>query len=156
MAIQTMGPGVRRFVAAAMVLVLSSSMTGCSLFGYSKQSVTIYSDPTDARVTINGEYAGNTPMTMRVRRRHDAVIAVSKPGFDSQTRVADSSLSTLGIIDIVGGILWLVPLVGLFAGAAYELEPTTMSFTLDERHDNAGLVPAPSPEAAAATAGSPS
>ena len=40
-------------------------------------------------------------------------------------------MSTLGILDIVGGAIWLVPFFGLLSSAAYEHDPTEIGITLE-------------------------
>lgn len=121
--------GAMRVLAIA---VACSQLAACSFFGSGTQSLSISSEPAGAKVTVNGESFGTTPVIATVSRKRDASILVTKEGYGSQTRIADSKLGTLGILDIVGGVIWLVPFLGLLDPGAYELEPSNFTVVLEE------------------------
>lgn len=120
----------RRLIASILIPLLIVYTTGCSLFASSTQKLTISSDPDGAEVVVNGELVGSTPLQTRIRRRGDASIIIRKEGFKTVTRSTDRSLSTVGILDIIGGCIWLVPFLGLIADGAWKQEPTNMSVML--------------------------
>jgi hypothetical protein len=122
------GLGIPRRVTALLVAIAS---TGCSVFGSNTQMVTISSEPEGARVTVNGQRAGETPLRMRVSRSEDLLVEVRKAGYETAFRSSHRTLSGLGIADVVGGSVWLVPLFGLLSSAAWEHDPSTFAFLLE-------------------------
>ncbi len=107
------------------------SMTGCSLFGPRMQTVTVSSDPTGAKVLINGESVGSSPLRHQVHRSDDLLVEVRAPGFQHGYRTSHRALSTLGLVDLIGGCIILFPFFGLLSSAAWEHEPASFGITLD-------------------------
>lgn len=120
-------------------LISASWLAGCSLFGPRLQTVTIYSDPSEAEVIINGERAGKTPLRQQVRRSEDLLIELRRPGYANSFRNAHRTLSTLGIMDVIGGSILLVPFFGLLSAAAWKHEPSTFAVTLEPADDGARM-----------------
>ena len=112
-----------RFLTAA---ALAAAIGGCSIFVPHTQQITIQGQPSDAQIVINGNSVP-TGTTYRVRRDRMLSIAVSKPGWTSYTGGSDYSLSAWGVLDIIGGVIWLVPFFGLCA-------PGSRSLHTDEFH----------------------
>lgn len=111
--------------------VISCYMAGCSLFGSNKQSIGVSSDHPGAQVFASGKPVGTTPIHFEVERGDIQIVEVRKPGYQTQFRTLSRKMSTLGILDIVGGGIWLVPLVGLFADASHEHDPAEIGVTLE-------------------------
>lgn len=106
-----------------IVLLLAVHVSGCSILAPWSQQVTISSDPAGADVVVNGEFVGATPVQISVPRRSRNAILVSKKGYRSSRRKTSVEMSTLGIVDTIGGIIWLVPFIGLaFPGAWQQAE----------------------------------
>ena len=129
----------RAFGALTCVVYLS----GCSLFGGSSQNFAVSSDPTGATVRINGQQVGVTPLQYQVGRRGDLLIEVEKTGYKSQFRQTSRKLSSLGIVDVIGGAVFLLPLFGLIAPGAWEQDPAAMGFSLEPAAASSASTPAP-------------
>jgi hypothetical protein len=110
---------------------------GCSLFGPRTQVLTISSDPPGAAVLLNGKPVGDAPLQVEVRRDEDVLIEVREPGYQTGYRTPHHSLSTLGIIDLAGGSVILLPLLGLFSSAAWKHDPSTYAVILDPEGNSA-------------------
>lgn len=106
------------------------SLEACSLFGPRMQTITVSSDPLGANVIVNGERVGHTPLRSQVRRGEDLLIEVREPGYSTEYRTTHRTLSTLGIMDVIGGWIFLVPFIGLVSPAAWKHEPATFGFIL--------------------------
>lgn len=106
-------------------------LSGCSLFGGSSQNFAVSSDPVGATVRINGQQVGVTPLQHEVSRRGDLLIEVEKTGYKSQFRQTSRKLSSLGIVDVIGGAVFLLPLIGLISPGAWEQDPAAMGFSLE-------------------------
>lgn len=115
------------------ILVVLSHLTGCSAFVGSRQRVSVMTSAPRAEIYANGELIGRgTHAEFRAKRNKDVQIMVKAKGFYPGYASIGSDLSTTGILDIIGTILFLFPVVGLaFPGAK----------TLDRQNVAVDLVP---------------
>lgn len=102
-------------------LLLSFALVGCSLFVPKTQTLTISSNIPDAIVFVNGE-AYSAPSQIEVPRDESVSIQAVKDGYFPVYRDIDTELSTSGVWDVAGGVIFLVPLIGLTSNGAWELE----------------------------------
>lgn len=121
----------QRTVSIAVVMIGYLNMTACSIFGGSSQPLSVNSDPPGANVLINGTLAGTTPLQHQVPRRGDVTVEVQKAGYKPQSRTTGRKLSSVGIVDVIGGALFLLPLLGLIAPGAWEQDPGMIGITLE-------------------------
>ncbi len=121
----------QRMTGIAFLMVSYLNLTACSIFGGSSQSLTVNSDPPGANVLINGTLAGTTPLQQQVPRRGDLTVEVQKAGYKPQSRMTGRKLSSVGIVDVIGGALFLLPLLGLIAPGAWEQDPGMIGITLE-------------------------
>ncbi|ODT46160.1 MAG: hypothetical protein ABS70_01490 [Nitrospira sp. SCN 59-13] len=124
----------QRRVGIPVLLVCYLNLTACSIFAGSSQSLTVNSEPPGANVLINGTLAGSTPLQHQVPRRGDLTVEVQKAGYTPQTRVTGRKLSSVGIVDVIGGAMFLLPLLGLIAPGAWEQDPGIIGVTLEPDH----------------------
>ncbi|TKB69276.1 MAG: PEGA domain-containing protein [Nitrospira sp.] len=134
----------QQYSRVLMILLSTIALAGCSFFGGSSQNFTVSSSPTGATVRINGQQIGVTPLQYQVSRRGELLVEVEKPGYKSQFRQTSKKLSGLGIADVVGGSVILLPLIGLVSPGAWEQDPPGMGFSLDP--DTTSPTPAPTPQ----------
>jgi len=120
-------PVVNLFMAVCMIL----TMNGCSLFAPKSESVSINTAPSGAEVLVNDAYKGTTPCTVNVPCR-GATITVRKNGYVPQKHTIGRSLGTCGILDIVGTVICLVPVVGLISSGAYTLDEHTVNLNMQK------------------------
>ena len=121
----------QQYSRALMILLSTIALPGCSFLGGSSQNFAVSSSPTGATVRINGQQIGVTPLQYQVPRRGDLLVEVEKPGYKSQFRQTSKKLSGLGIADVVGGSVFLLPLIGLVAPGAWEQDPSAIGVSLD-------------------------
>lgn len=71
-----------KILVAATALATTFALTGCEVFeeGF-EQPVTIYSFPTGADISINGESVGKTPATVELGRLQAHQITLEKAGY---------------------------------------------------------------------------
>ena len=61
---------MRKFVLLPMLIIMALAMTNCaSIIHGSTQKVDFSSQPVGAKISINGQYYGNTPKTLVLRRK---------------------------------------------------------------------------------------
>jgi hypothetical protein len=118
-------------ILIVIVIACYFHLTGCSIFGGSSQPLMVNSDPPGAHVLLNGTSAGTTPLQYQVPRRGDLTVEIQKPGYTSQVRSTSRKLSSLGIVDVIGGAIFLLPLLGLVAPGAWEQDPSAFNLTLE-------------------------
>jgi hypothetical protein len=122
------GPRSLKIVA---VTVACCYLAACSLFGPRKETIMVSSDPPAAQVLASGTPVGLTPVQFEVRRDDNLFLEIRKEGYQTQYRTASRRLSTLGILDIVGGVILLLPLIGRLSAAAWEHDPAQVGVTLE-------------------------
>jgi len=112
------------------VLCVSISLTGCSFLQSSTETLTVTSDVRDAEIYINGSLAGKGTAAMDVKRNEDASVLVKKDGYIPMQRSVGKSLSITGILDIIGGFIFLAPFFGLLAPGAFDLDQKNVVVTM--------------------------
>lgn len=115
---------------SGVAFVAGFCFTGCSFFGPKTQVISVSSDPPAAEVIVNGERVGKTPLSTQVSRAESVLIEIRKPGYETQFRSTTRTISTLGVLDVIGGFLILVPFLGLLSPAAWSHEPTNFGVIL--------------------------
>ena len=117
----------------AIILALSANVflwqTGCSMFVGSKQSLGVTCSELEAQIFVDGEFAGTGAGTVSVSRDETHTI-MARLGDRVAVRSVGKGFSTTGILDIVGGLFWLVPFVGLAFPGAYSLEEDNVALLL--------------------------
>ncbi len=112
------------------VLIFSLMFSGCSSFRSPTQMVSVTTDQPDAQIYINGNMTGKGAATASVRRNENVQIMAKKAGYVTTQRAIGHSLNTTGVLDIVGGVLILVPLLGLLAAGSHNIDENNVSITM--------------------------
>jgi hypothetical protein len=113
------------------VVLVTVSFSGCSLFAPSMQTIHVTSSPDGAKVIASGRPVGQTPLMFEAHRGENLLIEVRKPGYQTQYRTTSRTLSSIGTVDVVGGFLLLLPLVGLLSSGAWKHDPNNYGFVLE-------------------------
>ncbi|MCB2153598.1 PEGA domain-containing protein [bacterium] len=119
-----------RIVSSIVLVTFTTYMAGCSFFVSGQQNISVTSDPDNAKVIINGNFAGTTPLMYSIDRKNESMISVSKDGYRSINRPTSRKLSTTGILDVIGGCIFLLPFLGLISSGAWEQEPAHIGVSL--------------------------
>ena len=114
----------------SMFLVCAMLTTGCSAFRSSTQTITVTTDQPDTEIYINGAMAGKGTASIPVKRNQNVSILAKKDGYIPVNRTIGKSLNTTGVLDIVGGILVLIPIFGLLAPGAYSLDEENVTIMM--------------------------
>ena len=113
------------------VMVIVCYMAGCSLFGPRSETIGVSSDPPGAHISVSGKPMGTTPLHFEVQRGDNLLLEIQKSGYHTQYRTSSRKLSSLGILDVVGGAFFLLPLIGLLSSAAWEHDPAVFGIILE-------------------------
>ncbi len=142
-----------RFLAATLTLSLLLEISGCATAIYGrKQEVSLSSEPSGARVTIDETQVGITPTTAMLSREDPHSVRIEKPGYVTyETTTASVEKPLKDLLDVPGAIVFppllLIILVDRWLGGTYEIHPTEVS---------AQLLSAPANPATAMTTAEPS
>jgi hypothetical protein len=119
---------IGRQIIAALALV---TFSGCSLFAPSKQTIHVTSSPEGAKVLAGGQPVGQTPVQFEAHRGDNLLIEVQKAGYQTQYRTTSRTLSSIGTLDVVGGFVLLLPLLGLLSSGAWKHDPDKYGIILE-------------------------
>lgn len=107
-----------------LILIFSLAISGCSAFVPPNQKVKAACSEPDATLQVNGGdiYTGNAELDVR----RDKVFAYTcfKPGYYPGQKAVSYSISMTGILDFVGSMIFLIPVVGIFTPGAWHLDET--------------------------------
>ena len=115
----------------------SAFLSGCAtIVKGTTQVIPVSSDPTGARISVDGAPAGTTPATVTLSRKQNHMIVIEKEGFAPESVAVTKSMggAVAGNI-IAGGLIgWGVDAM---TGAQYNLAPNTISVRLSSKTDQA-------------------
>lgn len=113
-----------------LLVALIPLLPSCSLFANELQSVTI-SATEPAAISVDGQYVGESPVVVQLKRHPHVIEAVTDDGrrgvHSLGTRVSD-----VGVLDVIGGILFLVPFLGVVGPGFRTLEADTVNVGIPE------------------------
>lgn len=114
----------------SILLVISFALSGCAtILKGSSDKVDFSSEPTGAKIYVNGSLMGTTPTTLKLESKKTYTIEFKQPGFETKTITLTNSVGAgYLVLDILFG---LVPVI-VDAG-------TGAWFTLDQDHVNGVL-----------------
>ena len=120
-------------VKSILCVVLTLNIVGCSFAAGSMQNITIIPSEEEATVFVDGSFVGTGTCTVDLKKKKShSVMAKAEDGRVGVARI-DKSVSTAGILDIVGGFFILIPWIGLAAPGFWELDPDTVAIALPPR-----------------------
>jgi len=117
-----------RQIIASLAII---SFSGCSFFAPSKQTIHVTSTPEGAKVLAGGQLVGQTPVQFEAHRGDNLLVEVQKEGYQTQYRTTSRTLSSTGILDVIGGFVLLVPLTGLLSSGAWKHDPDKYGVILE-------------------------
>jgi uncharacterized protein YcfJ len=115
--------------------VIILSLTGCATVTRgSTEALVIESEPSGAQVQLSNGMKGTTPTSFKVKRKHDLIVTVSKPGYETASINVTSQMAGAGGAAmagnvLVGGIIGLA--IDASSGATKELKPNPVKVTLN-------------------------
>lgn len=115
-------PG-RFLLAAVLALGLLLGPGGCSFFVDPRQDVTLEASDPAAKLFVDGREVGTGKAVVSLRKNDSySVRAELADGRSAGARIR-RGVSVIGIVDIVGGVFFLVPFLGLLAPGFWHLDP---------------------------------
>jgi len=107
----------------SVLAVLVLFLVGCAtIMQGTKQNVGISSNPSGAKVTINGQTFGNTPLTVELSRKDNHIIKIELEGFLPYETTLTRKVSGWVAGNIIfGGLIGLA--IDAITGGMYKLTP---------------------------------
>ncbi len=121
---------LKAICSTSLVISLLILQSGCSMFAGSRQPFGVTTNMPDAQIFINGEFVGNGNVKTTVNRNQSVSVMAKKDGYYPVTRDIGTKMSTLGILDIIGGCIFLLPFIGLAFPGSQELDQNNISLIL--------------------------
>lgn len=96
------------FISALLVFVFT--LEGCAtIFSGSYDEVDLSSEPSGAKILVNGKDEGNTPMTVRLKKSKEYTIEFVKDGFQTKSlRMTYGLGAGWLILDILSGLVGII------------------------------------------------
>lgn len=113
-----------------IAIILIITMTGCSSFASKTQQFSVTASPETSRIMINGQFSGTGAATSQVKRDSTVSVQVSAKDCETMYRTIGHHMSGLGVLDVVGGVVLLVPFFGLASAGSRNLDEDAIHFTL--------------------------
>lgn len=121
---------------ATVLIVTSAVSPGCSLFVGSKQPVAINATDPDAELFVDGAPVGRGTATVDLKRnRSHAILAKTEDGRSATANIG-TQISTTGVLDIVGGLILLVPFLGVVAPGFWMLDTEQVYLPVPPRRED--------------------
>jgi len=131
---------MKKSLSFVMALLMLTSTFGCSAFAPKTQRLSVSCDEGGVKLQINGNMY-NCPTQIDVPRNNSVGVMAYKPGYHSYMRTIDSKPNGLFVLDVVGGIIWLVPFVGLVTPGAYSIETQNINVSMVALDNQVPLTP---------------
>ena len=124
---------MKKIISCVVIFLIIVTQSGCSTFGGTRQRISVVTSEPDAKIYINGELIGNGNVQTWVRRNEDVAIMAKKDNYYPATRHIGTTMSFLGILDIIGGCCFLLPFIGLAFPGSQKLDQSNVSMVLEEK-----------------------
>ena len=129
-------------ISLSLICVMLLNSSCAMLFNKKDVEVTFASYPENAKVFLDGNVIGHTPVTVRIKPKYNADILYAKNGYANRefkiTKViGDSTLRptfehTMCILDAVSGIILILPLISAFSTSCAHFNKSFYHKALDK------------------------
>jgi len=117
-------------VVSLSILILTLGISGCAtVLKGPKSDLSLSSEPSQARVYVNGSFMGETPLKLQLVSKNSYRISFEKKGYETQTVEIGSAVGTGWIV--LGVVTGVVPaIIDGATGAWYELKEENVNAVL--------------------------
>lgn len=120
---------MRKIIALVLTFFVLIFNFGCSAFAPKTQTLSVNCQDEGTKLQVNGNMY-NCPTQIDVPRNKSVNLMAFKDGHHNHMRTIDSKINGLFVLDVVGGLIWLVPFVGLVSPGAYSLETQEVNISM--------------------------
>jgi hypothetical protein len=113
------------------LLIIFVFVSCATIFKGSQEYVGLQSDPSGAKVYIDGSYKGTTPIELHLESKRTYHIEFKMEGYDSETYTLTNHLGAGWVIlDVLCGLIPVV--VDAVTGSWYKLDQNMVGVTLEQ------------------------
>lgn len=115
-------------------ILITISMSSCStILSGTKQNIQINSEPSGAKIMINGIEKGKTPSTVRVKKSMDGEsISLVKEGYETKTFQPEPSFNEISVLNLFNLIFWAIDFA---SGSLWKYDPKYYMIELTPKKD---------------------
>jgi len=120
-------------IVACFFVITMLLLNGCaSIFKGTSNNVNFNSDPSGAKVYVNGYLMGKTPIKLKLESKKVYNIEFKKEGFETQTYTITNHVGVGWVIlDVFGGLVPVI--VDAATGAWYSLDQDNINAILEKQ-----------------------
>lgn len=118
---------MKKALSLLVCFAMLFNLAGCSSFRSSTQTMTVTTDQPGTEIYVNGAMVGTGTASAVVKRNENVQLMAKKDGYVTIQRSIGNSMNTTGVLDIIGGVLMLFPLLGLLAAGSHSLDETNVN-----------------------------
>jgi len=117
----------------SLFIIASFIFSSCAtIFKGSTDEVNISSDPSGAKIYINGQYMGETPMPIELKSNKSYTIEFRKNGYENKTVLVNNEIGAGWIVlDVIFGIVPVI--IDAATGNWHYLTPENVTAALEEQ-----------------------
>lgn len=117
-------------IIISSILATSVLFGSATIFKGTSQAISINSEPEGAKVYVDGQLMGSTPMSVNMKKSLSShEIRVQKDGYADAIRVIEKSYDPVAILNIV----WDLSTTDMLTGAAFEYAPNHYMIQLEQK-----------------------
>jgi hypothetical protein len=119
-----------------LLTILVFAINGCAtIFHGSSDKVSFSSDPTGAKIFVNGQLMGTAPLELKLQSKHTYNIEFRKEGYENKTVILTNSVGAGWIVlDVVFGLIPVI--VDAATGDWYYLDQEHVNAALEEQRSS--------------------
>ncbi|MCL6099387.1 MAG: PEGA domain-containing protein [Bacteroidetes bacterium] len=117
------------------ILLVTFLFTSCAtLFHGSTDGVNFSSDPSGAKVYVNGDLLGTTPFALNLKSNKTYTLEFKKDGYETKSVLLNSSVGGGWIVlDVLGGLLPII--IDAATGDWYSLDQDHVNAILEQQQN---------------------
>ena len=119
-------PMILRVAVVGLVGAGLMILPGCSLFSPKTQAVGITATDPMAEIYVDGAPVGKGTVSLQLDRRRSHTVTAKANGKAGAAAI-NKHISGTGVLDIVGGCLFLFPFLGVLGAGFWDLEPDNVT-----------------------------
>ena len=123
---------MKKVLGLGLIVVLIALLSGCAtLFNDKDPAVSFMSNPSAAKVYVNGNLMGETPVALKLKTDKSYTIEFRKEGYETKTYFLNNKVGVGWIVlDVLAGLIPIV--VDAATGAWYEFTEENINVFLEQ------------------------
>lgn len=120
----------------SFIAVATLAFNSCAtIFKGSTDDVSFSSDPSGAKVYVNGSLLGTTPVQLELKSKNSYTLEFKKDGYETKTVLLNNSVGAGWIIlDVLGGLIPII--IDAATGNWYGLDQEHVNAVLEQQQSN--------------------